>query len=168
MARRWLVGGALAAVGVALLKLGPGPVPLSRQEFHLPAGRDAVYGRMTAFEPPVNVLERDETHALAEFPVEAGWYRTTTRERIALDPDHRRVVFEQLRSPFPTVRTATETFALDDAPGGGTRVTLTGEIAPRLGIPGWLLTRYLVRPRWDRIDAGFLERVRRELAAPGP
>jgi hypothetical protein len=165
LGRWWLVAGAVVAAGAALLRLDVGPVPLTRQQFHLPARREDVYRRMTAFEPPVNVVERTDTYAVAEFPVEAGWYRTVTRERVALDPAVRRGVFEQLRSPFPTVRIATETFELEDAPAGGTTVTLTGEIEPRLGVAGWLLTRWLVRPRWDRIDAAFLARVRRELGA---
>jgi len=168
LGRWWLVGGALVAAGAVLVQLDLGPVPLTRQQVHLPAPRAEVYRRMTAFEPPVNVVERGESQVIAEFPVAAGWYRTVTRERVALDPALRRIVFRQLRSPFPTVRSATETFTLEDAPAGGTTVTLTGEIEPRQGVAGWLVTRCLVRPHWDRIDAAFLARVGRELIAADP
>jgi hypothetical protein len=65
------------------------------------------------------------------------------------------------------VRTARETFELAETAEGETQVTLTGLLWPTLGVFGWLVTRLMVRPRWDRIDAAFLERTRR--AAPiGP
>jgi hypothetical protein len=32
--------------------------------------------------------------------VQVGWYRTTTRERVTLDPNRRRLVFEQLHPRF--------------------------------------------------------------------
>ena len=38
---------------------------------------------------------------------------------------------------------------------------------PRLGAFGWLVTRLVVRPRWDRIDAKFLKSVRQRLEAGG-
>jgi len=70
------------------------------------------------------------------------------------------LTFEQLRSPFFSVRTATEIFELAPAPGGGMQVTLRGVIWPRLGAVGWLVTRTIVRPHWDRIDSKFLDGVR--------
>jgi hypothetical protein len=86
---------------------------------------------------------------------------------VTLDPDRRTVTFEQLRSPFFSVRGATEVFALAPPAAGGTDVTLRGVVWPRLGAFGWLVTRLLVRPRWDGIEAKFLENVRERLAATG-
>ena len=101
----------------------------------------------------------------AEFPVSVGWFRVTTLERVSLDPDRHRITFEQLRSPFFSVRTATEVFELSSLTGGGTLVRLKGNLSPRLGLFGWLVTRFVVRPHWDEIDGNFLRRLRKRIAS---
>jgi hypothetical protein len=88
-----------------------------------------------------------------------GWLRVTTLERVSLDPERHRITFEQLRSPFFSVRTATEVFQLSALTGGATLVSLNGSLSPRLGLFGWLVTRYVVRSRWDAIDGNFLRRL---------
>jgi hypothetical protein len=138
----------------------PPPVRLTRRRACIAGPADAVYDRMAAFDDGPRVLERTADHVIAAFPVRSGWYRGMTLERVTLDPNRRRLVFEQLRSPFPGVGGATETFELTPLGGGATLVSLQGTINPSLGLPGWLVTRWLVRPHWDKIDAAYLERLR--------
>src|SRR5438128_1254660 len=102
------------------------------------------------------------TRLSRSFPVSVGWLRVTTLERVSLDSDRHRITFEQLRSPFFSVRTATEVFELSTLAGGATLVSLS----PRLGLFGWLVTRYIVRPRWDQIDGNFLRRLRECVSQP--
>jgi hypothetical protein len=155
----------LVLAGAAVLPRPPG-VPLTRRRVRVPGPADAVYDRMAAFDDGPRVLERTADHVVAEFPVRAGWYRGTTLERVTLDPSRRRLVFEQLRRPFPGVGGAIETFELTPLWDGATLVSLDGTISPSLGLLGWLVTRWLVRPHWDKIDAAYLERVRLAFAGP--
>lgn len=121
------------------------------------AAPDDVFRALSTFNEGPKVLERTAHQVIAEFTVRFRWFELTTLERVTLDPDKRKVSFEQLRSPFFSVRGAIEVFALAPAAAGGTEVTLSGLVRPRLGAFGWLVTRLVVRPRWDRIDAMFLE-----------
>jgi hypothetical protein len=150
-----------------LLPRRPKPIPLTEQRVQLQAAPDDVFQRLSTFSDGPKVVERTPHHVIAEFPIRLGWYEVTTLERVTLDPDRRKVTFEQLRSPFFSVRGATEVFALAPAAAGGTDVTLRGVVWPRLGAFGWLVTRLLVRPRWDGIEAKFLENVRQRVAATG-
>jgi hypothetical protein len=125
----------------------------------LDADPDRVFQQLTSFDQGPRMVERSGNQIIAEFPIQAGWYRVATLERITLDPNRRQVKFEQLRSPFFSVRTATEVFDLAPRPGGGTSIRLTGVLRPRVGLLGWLLTQRVVRARWDAIDATFLARL---------
>lgn len=160
--RRELIIGGVAALGVLplLLPRQLEPVPLSEQRVELEAEPDRVFAQPTVFGEGPRIVERSGNEMIAEFPIQMGWYRVTTLERITLDPNRRQVKFEQLRSPFFSVRTATEVFDLAPGPGGGTLLTLHGVLWPRLGLFGRLITQRVVKPRWDAIDAEYLGRLR--------
>jgi len=161
-----IVGG-LAAVTLVLLPRRPAPIPLSNQRRTVDAALDEVFQQLASFEPGPTILERRGNHLIVEFPIRVGWYRTTSVERVTLDRDGRRITFEQLRSPFFSIRTATEVFELFPQPGGATLVSLQGLLWPRLGFFGWLTTRQLVKPRWDAIDAKVLERLGQRIEPVG-
>jgi hypothetical protein len=162
-----LVGGVSAGLALAILAVQPAPIHLSEREVTVSADPDRVFQQMTSFgEGGPRIVERGDNHIVAEFSVRVGFYQATTRERITLDPDHRKITFDQLRSPFFSVRTARETFELRPGPKGDTVITLHGTLWPQLGAFGWLVTRFVVRPRWDRIEETFLERLRQGFSAP--
>jgi hypothetical protein len=161
MRRLTLVGGVLVlAVLSLLLPRRPKAIPLTKQRIQLQSAPDDVFQALSNFDRGPKVLERTARQLVAEFPVRVGRYEVTTLERVSLDPAKGLVTFEQLRSPFFSVRGATEVFALAPAAAGGTEVSLRGVIRPRFGAFGWLVTRFVVRPFWDRIDARFLEGLR--------
>ena len=159
--RAWMavIAGGITVVGALLLPRRPAVVPLSEQRMRVDAEIDDVFQRLTSFDQGPTVIERNGNEIIAEFPVSVGWLRVTTRERVSLDADRHRITFEQLRSPFFSVRTATEVFELSSLSGGATLVGLNGSLSPRLGLLGWLVTRYVVRPRWDEIDGKVLKRL---------
>lgn len=163
----FLLGGA-AVVGavLALFTRDPSAISLTERTVDLAAPPDLVFQQMSAFDQGLNIVERNANQLVVEFPIEVGRYRVTTLERVTLDPERRRLVFEQMRSPFFSIRTATETFQLQDGPGGGATLTVGGLLWPRLGAFGWLVTRWLVRPRWDDIEAKHLDRLRERFATP--
>jgi len=168
-AGRWrlVLGGAFSIGAVfLLLRIDSGPISLSEQHAHLAAEPDRVYQQMTTFDQGPRVVERGENQVIAEFPITVGRYHVTTRERITLDPDERRLTFEQLRSPFFSVRTAREDFELASSPTGGTDLTMRGTLWPQWGAVGWLVTRWMVRPYWDRIEANHLDHLRQQFATP--
>lgn len=168
MRRVTLVLGALVLGALSLLlPRRPKAISLTQQRAHLQAAPDDVFRALSTFNDGPKVLERAAHQVIAEFTVRFRWYEVTTLERVSLDPDKRKICFEQLRSPFFSVRRATEVFALAPAAAGGTEVTLRGLLWPRLGAFGWLVTRLVVRPRWDRIDAKFLNSMRQRLEAGG-
>jgi hypothetical protein len=142
-----------------LLPRRPAVVPLSEQRIRVDADIDDVFQHLVSFDSGPRVIEHDDNQIIAEFPVSVGWLRVTTLERVSLDTDRHRITFDQLRSPFFSVRTATEVFQLSSLTGGATLVSLNGSLSPRLGLFGWLVTRYVVRPRWDEIDGKFLRRL---------
>lgn len=150
---------------ILLLSRKPRAVQLTEQQVEVEAEPDQVFQVLTAFDEGPKIVARSAYEIIAEFPVRTGWLRLSTLERITLDPSLRQVTFEQLRSPFFTVRTATEIFALSQKRGGGTTITLNGALWPRLGLFGLLVTQHVVRPRWDKIDAAFLARVRERAQA---
>jgi hypothetical protein len=155
-----VVGTATLGVLPLLLPRQPDPVHLTEQQAELDADPDQVFDQLTSFDQGPRIVQRSANQIIAEFPISVGWYRVTTLERITLDADRRRVTFEQLRSPFFSVQSATEVFELLPRPGGGTVITLRGTLWPRLGLFGWLMTLRVVRPRWDAIDAKALARLR--------
>lgn len=163
---RWrlLLGGALSAGTVLLLlRIDLGPIPLTEQRVVLASSPDQIYQSLTRFGPSPRIVERGDSYLIAEFPITVGRYRVTTRERITLDPTHRQLTFEQLRSPFFSVRTAREVFELGPAPNDTTVLTVRGTLWPQLGVFGWLVTRQLVRPYWDRIEARHLAQLSQEV-----
>ncbi|HVC33857.1 MAG TPA: hypothetical protein VNL16_10145 [Chloroflexota bacterium] len=166
--RRRLLLGATLSIGVVflLLQIDSGPVSLAEQHVHLAPEPDRVYQQMTTFSPGPLIVERGENQVIAEFPITVGRYHVTTRERITMDPNQRRLTFEQLRSPFFSVRTAREVFELSTSPTGGTDLSVHGTLWPQWGIVGGLVTRWLVRPYWDRIEANHLEHLRQPGATP--
>lgn len=168
-AGRWrsVLGGAFSIGAVFLLiRIDSGPISLSEQRVHVAAEPDRVYQQMTTFGQGPRVVERGDNQVIAEFPITVGRYQVTTRERITLDSAQRRLTFEQLRSPFFTVRTAREVFELSSSPTGGTDLTMRGTLWPQWGGAGWLVTRWLVRPYWDRIEASHLDHLRQQFATP--
>jgi hypothetical protein len=157
---RWaLIAGGITLVGALLLPRRPAGVALSEQRMRVDADLDDVFQQLASFDHGPTVIERNGNQIIAEFPVTVGWFRVTTLERVSLDSDRHRITFEQLRSPFFSVRTATEVFELSTQTRGATLVSLNGSLSPRLGLFGWLVTRYVVRPRWDEIDRNFLRRL---------
>src|SRR5438876_11350342 len=159
MRRLDLVAGVFVLAALSLLlPRRPKGVPLTEQRIQLQSAPDDVFQTLSNFDRGPKVLECTAHQLVAEFAVRVGWYELTTLERVSLDPSKQKVTFEQLRSPFFTVRRATEVFALAPAAVGGPEVRLRGVIRPRFGAFGWLVTRFVVRPLWDRIDARFLER----------
>jgi hypothetical protein len=160
--RTAVVVGSVTAICTLLLLFPrrPRAIQLTEQRIELGVDADRVFQQLTSFDQGPTIFERSGNHIIAEFPISVGWYHVTTLERVTLDPNRRRVTFEQLRSPFFTVRTATEVFELSAQPGGGSLLTLRGALWPRLGFFGWLITQRVVRPRWDDIDARFLARLR--------
>ena len=165
--RAWaaVIAGGITVLGALLLPRRTGVVPLSEQQIRVDADLDDVFQQLASFDAGPTVIERNDNQVIAEFPVSVGWLRVTTLERVSLDPDRHRITFEQLRSPFFSVRTATEVFELSSLTGGATLVSLKGNLSPRLGLFGWLVTRYVVRPRWDEIDGNFLRRLRQRVAS---
>jgi len=165
--RAWaaVIAGGITVLGALLLPRRTGVVPLSEQRIRVDADLDDVFHQLASFDAGPTVIERNGNQVIAEFPVSVGWLRVTTLERVSLDPDRHRITFEQLRSPFFSVRTATEVFELSSLTGGATLVSLKGNLSPRLGLFGWLVTRYVVRPRWDEIDGNFLRRLRQRVAS---
>ena len=165
--RAWaaVIAGGITVLGALLLPRRTGVVPLSEQQIRVDADLDDVFQQLASFDAGPTVIERNGNQVIAEFPVSVGWLRVTTLERVSLDPDRHRITFEQLRSPFFSVRTATEVFELSSLTGGATLVSLKGNLSPRLGLFGWLVTRYVVRPRWDEIDGNFLRRLRQRVAS---
>jgi hypothetical protein len=160
-----VIAGGITVLGALLLPRRTGVVPLSEQRIRVDADLDDVFQQLASFDAGPTVIERNGNQVIAEFPVSVGWFRVTTLERVSLDPDRHRITFEQLRSPFFSVRTATEVFELSSLTGGATLVSLKGNLSPRLGLFGWLVTRYVVRPRWDEIDGDFLRRLRQRVAS---
>jgi hypothetical protein len=154
-----LIAGGITVAGALLLPRRPAGVPLSEQRIRVDADIDDVFKQLASFDRGPTVIERNGNQIIAEFPVRVGWLRVTTLERVSLDHDRHRITFEQLRSPFFSVRTATEVFQLSSLTGGATLVSLDGSLSPRLGLVGWLVTRYVVRSRWDAIDGNFLRRL---------
>ncbi len=167
--RAWaaVIAGGITVLGALLLPRRTGVVPLSEQQIRVDADLDDVFQQLASFDAGPTVIERNDNQVIAEFPVSVGWLRVTTLERVSLDPDRHRITFEQLRSPFFSVRTATEVFELSSLTGGATLVSLKGNLSPRLGLFGWLVTRYVVRPRWDEIDGNFLRRLRQRVVSAG-
>ncbi len=165
--RAWaaVIAGGITVLGALLLPRRTGVVPLSEQQIRVDADLDDVFQQLASFDAGPTVIERNDNQVIAEFPVSVGWLRVTTLERVSLDPDRHRITFEQLRSPFFSVRTATEVFELSSLTGGATLVSLKGNLSPRLGLFGWLVTRYVVRPRWDEIDGNSLRRLRQRVAS---
>jgi len=162
--RRLIVAGTVSIGAVfLLLPIDSRPISLGEQRVHLEAEPDRVYQQMTVFGPGPRVVERAENQVIAEFPITVGRYHVTTRERITLEPDQCRLTFDQLRSPFFTVRTAREVFELASSPTGGTDLTMHGTLWPQWGVVGWLVTRWLVRPYWDRVEANHLDHLRQQL-----
>ena len=165
--RAWMaaIAGGIIVVGALVLPRRPAAILLSEQRMRVDADIDDVFQQLTSFGQGPTVIERNGNEIIAEFPVSVGWLRVTTLERVSLDSDRHRITFEQLRSPFFSVRTATEVFELSSLRGGATLVSLKGNLSPRLGLFGWLVTRYVVRPRWDEIDGNFLRRLRQRVAS---
>ncbi len=165
--RAWaaVIAGGITVLGALLLPRRTGVVPLSEQQIRVDADLDDVFQQLASFDAGPTVIECNDNQVIAEFPVSVGWLRVTTLERVSLDPDRHRITFEQLRSPFFSVRTATEVFELSSLTGGATLVSLKGNLSPRLGLFGWLVTRYVVRPRWDEIDGNSLRRLRQRVAS---
>src|SRR5258708_28170416 len=111
------VGGVSAGLALAILAVQPAPIHLSKREVTVSADPDRVFQQMTSFgEGGPRIVERGDNYVVAEFPVRVGFYQTRTRERITLDSDHRQITFDQLRSPFFSVRTAREPFELQPRP----------------------------------------------------
>jgi hypothetical protein len=147
-----------------LMPRNPDAIALTEQQTELEAEPDQVFQQLSSFEQGPRIVERSANQIVAAFPIRIGWYQLETLERITLNPDRRRLTFEQLRSPFFSVRTATEEFELSSRPGGGTVLMVRGVLWPRLGAFGWLVTKTVVRPRWDQIEAQFLARLRQRMA----
>jgi hypothetical protein len=168
-ARTTVILSGVVALGALplLLPRNPGAIALTEQQIGLEAEPDQVFQQLSSFEQGPRIVERSANQIVAEFPVRVGWYQLTTLERITLDPDRRRLTFEQLRSPFFSLRTATEAFELSSRPGGGTVLTVRGVLWPRLGAFGWVVTNAVVRPRWDQIEAQFLARLRQRIPGGG-
>lgn len=133
-------------------------IPLKEQRVTLHAAPDDLYRYLTEMEGP-RIVERRENMVIAEFAGQIGPYHWRTRERVRFDPNRRRITFEQLRPPFFTVRTAVETFDVGYGPGGMTTLVVNGMLMPRLGPFGWLVTRGIVRPAWERIERKHLARL---------
>lgn len=135
-----------------------GNIALAETRVVLQAMPDDVYRRLTTQEGP-RIIERGDTFFVAEFAGQIGRYHWTTRERVTFDPDRQRITFVQLRRPFFSVRTAIETFDITPGPDHTTVLIVNGTLSPRLGPFGWLVTRWIVRPAWERIEAKHLTRL---------
>jgi len=133
-------------------------IALPEQRIILADVPEAIFRQLSAFDEQ-RILARGENEIIAEFAGQIGRYRWTTRERVRFDPDRHRITFEQLRPPFFTVRTAVETFDLMPNAEGGTTLIVRGTLTPRLGPFGWLMTRWVVRPCWERIEMKHLDRL---------
>lgn len=138
-----------------------GSIPLAETRVTLHAMPDDVYRHLMTQEGP-RIIERGDTFFVAEFAGQIGRYHWMTRERVTFAPNQRKITFEQLRRPFFSVRTAIETFDIIPGPDDTTDLIVNGTLTPRLGPLGWLVTRWIVRPAWERIEGKHLERLRQQ------
>lgn len=136
-----------------------GSIPLAEMCVTLHAMPDDVSRHLTT-QAGLRLIERGDNSLVAEFMGQIGRYHWTTRERVTFDSNRRRITFEQLRRPFFSVRTAIETFDITPGPDDTTVLIVNGTLMPRLGPLGWLVTRWIVRPAWERIEGKHLERLR--------
>ncbi len=121
-------------VGRRTRALGPLVVDIAAPRAVVYAAAVAPYGvrRPRTMQEKVEILDRAEGMVLAAHrtPVGGGLVAITV-ETVTFDPPAR-IGFRLVRGPVPHV---TETFQLDETPGG-TRLTYTGELGTDLGALG--------------------------------
>lgn len=132
---------------------------LPAQEWALKGQPEDVYALLAQIAEGGRILQRDQSSATVEFRLQIGRFSFTTLEQVTFDDQARQIQFKQLRSPFFSVRTATEMFQLSPAPGGTTTLLVTGALHAQWGLIGWIVTRLLVRRVWALTEARHLKQL---------
>ena len=104
------------------------------------------------------VLERDGDRLTVEFFTMDGKRRYRTVEEVMLFPPER-ITFRHLEGPL---HHSSEEFLLEEV-AGGTRLSYRGDIQCRMAwMPdmGWLVARFYVKPKYDRVIRQHMERLK--------
>ena len=142
-------------------------VQLASQHITIDAPRALVFQMLSAFGrghlpgdegESSKVLERDGDQLTVEFITMEGKRSYRTVEEVTLFPPER-ITFRHLEGPL---HYSSEEFRLEEA-SGGTELSYRGDIRCRLAwLPGvgWLIARFYVRPKYDRVIRQHMERLK--------
>ena len=142
-------------------------VQLAQQRITIDAPRPLVFQMLSAFGrghlpgdegESSSVLERDGDRLTVEFFTMEGKRRYRTVEEVTLFPPER-ITFRHLEVPL---HYSSEEFRLEEV-ADGTELSYRGDIQCRIAwLPGvgWLIARFYVRPKYDRVIRHHMERLK--------